>query len=306
MTLFPDDTVKSSLTALFADAGFRPSRRRGQNFLIDTNMLLWIVREAALEKSDLVLEIGCGPGTLTRFLAEAAGHVIAVELDKNLFRIASTWIAGIQNVELLNCDALDGHHRLNPQIQKQTFDRLASPDLRRLKVVSNLPYSIATTTIAALLTGPLPIHSMLLTVQKEVAERLTAPVGAKQYGALSVLVRVTSTVRSLRRLPPDVFWPRPKVHSATIEIKPDASRRDEVADLRFLERLTKGMFSHRRKTTANALRSWLRDAGLDCDHFELMDTCGIRADDRCELITPEQFVKLSNLLLERGKDAVKS
>jgi len=297
MTIFPDDTIKSALKALLKDAGFKPSSRLGQNFLIDKNLLLWIVREAELSRDDLVLEIGAGPGILTRFMAPEAGKVVAVELQKNLFEIARRWLAEFSNVILLNCDALDGHHLLNREIE-ETIEREAKG--MNLKVVSNLPYSIATTVIAALLTGDLPVTRMLLTVQKEVAERLTARVGTKPYGSISVLVQATAHVRILRKIPPDVFWPKPKVYSSVIEILPDSTRKAEIDDLKFLERVTKGLFSRRRKTAQNAMRSLMRSVGLEERLADkLMVRCGIDPSARCETITPEQFVTLSNIL--RGK-----
>ncbi|NOZ19487.1 MAG: ribosomal RNA small subunit methyltransferase A [Planctomycetes bacterium] len=288
---------KSELIELFRSIGFRPSPRRGQNFLIDPNMRRAIVDAADLDESDVVLEIGPGVGALTELLCERAGAVVAVELDRTLFEILEEHLIDAPNLTLIQGDAVAKHHDIHPEVVQVLRQRLTDSPKRRLKVVSNLPYSASTPAIVALMTGNLPVGGMVLTVQKEIADRITGRPGTKDYGLLSVTVQAGAEVHVLRKLPPDVFWPRPKVSSAVIDIRPKAERGKRIRDAKTFANTAHILFTHRRKTVSNCFKS----AGpfdLGVDAARLLEQCGIDPNTRGETLTVGQIIHLANTAFE--------
>jgi 16S rRNA (adenine1518-N6/adenine1519-N6)-dimethyltransferase len=214
-----------------AERGLRPKHSKGQCFLVDLNLLDVLLREAEVGPEDVVLEVGAGTGSLTRRLAERAAAVLSLELDRGFFELASEHVADCSNVTLICTDALKGKNRLNPVLVEQ-LQRLAPPQSPyRRKLVANLPYNIATPLLCLLLLRDEPWDRFVFTVQKEVADRLVAQPGTKQYGTVSVLVQAVADAELLRTLPPSVFWPQPKVHSAMVRIRPNPAKRAAIADL---------------------------------------------------------------------------
>jgi 16S rRNA (adenine1518-N6/adenine1519-N6)-dimethyltransferase len=248
--------TQSYLRNLFEERGLKPKNKLGQSFLIDLNLVDLIVRTGELSHADVALEIGSGTGSLTVRLAENAGAVVSVEIDPAFHALASEAVFGYENVHLLHTDVLKSKNELNPVVLDALSELLSRPGAT-LKLVANLPYAVATPALANLLLSELPIERMVVTVQWEIAERLTARPATKDYGALAVLVQSLSDVTLVRHLPPSVFWPRPKVESAIVMVKPSAEKRahvvQEVGTPRRLREFLRDLYVHRRKNLRTAL-----------------------------------------------------
>jgi 16S rRNA (adenine1518-N6/adenine1519-N6)-dimethyltransferase len=243
----------------FHEVGIRPHSKYGQNFLIDLNLLNLLPEAAALTQNDVVLEIGTGTGSLTGVLAEQAAAVVTVEVDRQMFQLASEELEQFENVTMLQLDALKNKNRLAPELMETVNGLLSAAPNRRLKLVANLPYNIATPLISNLLQEDSPPQSMTVTVQKEVAERIVAQPGTKDYGALSIWVQSQCKAEILRILPPSAFWPRPKVSSAFLHITLDETKRSQIPDRAFFHEFTRAMFFHRRKYLRSELQSFCKD-----------------------------------------------
>ena len=291
----------------FLARGIRPSRVRGQNFLVDAWLMRLVVAEAKLERRDVALEVGAGTGGLTGCLAEAAGAVVAVEVDRKLHALAAERLAGLPNVRLIHSDAMSRAARcallgpgaaLAPEVLAAGADAMDSTLDARLKVVANLPYAVSTAVISALLLqGPVPCE-MVVTVQREVADRICAAPGADAYGYLSVIVQAAARTQVLRRVSPGAFWPQPEVESSILRIRPDAELRAAAGDLEKLQGVASDLFRHRRKQAARSLlmagRVKDREAAA-----RLLAEIGATEADRCEQFTVAQFIRLAKLLATR-------
>lgn len=235
----PFDEVRRDLDAL----GFRPSRVRGQNFLLDPNLLDAIVRDAAIEADETVVEIGAGPGTLTQRLACAAARVVAFEIDPRLVEAASRRLSALGNLELVTGDALGGSKRgLHPRLCQVLSESRAA-------VVANLPYRIAAPLLANLLEHNPPPCRLVVMVQKEVANRILARPGTPAYGPLTIAIRARAEGARLRDVPREVFRPRPNVDSTILRLVPRADRPGPEEGER-LRRLIALAFRARRKKLA--------------------------------------------------------
>jgi 16S rRNA (adenine1518-N6/adenine1519-N6)-dimethyltransferase len=245
----------SFLSRRLQEIGIYPNARHGQNFLIDLNLVELLVNAAQLDERDVVLEVGTGTGSLTGMMAARAAWVIAVELDAALHQLAREETVEFSNITLLHMDALRNKNNLRPEIIEAVQAKLAESPNRRFKLAANLPYNIATPVISNLLQAPVIPHSMTVTIQREVAERIVAPPSTKDYSALSVWVQAQCRSEIIRILPPSVFWPRPKVESAIIQIQPDAALRARIPDLEFFHQHVRAMFFHRRKFLRSVIAS---------------------------------------------------
>ncbi|GAB4133291.1 16S rRNA (adenine(1518)-N(6)/adenine(1519)-N(6))-dimethyltransferase RsmA [Thermopirellula anaerolimosa] len=246
----PPNSPRQTLTFLrerLAAEGIRPKNDLGQNFLIDLNLLDLLVDTAAVGPDDICLEVGTGTGSLTALLADRADAVISVEVDPRMHRLAAGLLGDRPHVQLVLHDALRGKNRLHPALL-ETLDKVRAehPD-KHFKLVANLPYNVATPLIGNLLTLDRPPETFTVTVQREVAERLTARPGTKDYGALSVWVQSQCTASIKRALPPQVFWPRPKVFSAIVHLEFRPAWRARIHDVSFFHRFVRELFLHRRK-----------------------------------------------------------
>jgi len=250
----PSQTL-SFLRRRFEEAGIEPQKRLGQNFLIDLNLVHLLARTARLAANDVVLEVGTGTGSLTALMAPQVAAVVTVEMDPYLAQLASEALIGVPNVTLLRQDALKNKNRMHPAVMEAVAQRLAEGPDRRLKLAANLPYNVATPILTNLLAEPTPPQTMTVTIQKELADRLVARPGTKDYGSLSIWVQSQCRVEVVRVMPPSVFWPRPKVSSAIVHVALVDAWRERIADLDFFHGFVRAMFFHRRKLLRRELLS---------------------------------------------------
>jgi 16S rRNA (adenine1518-N6/adenine1519-N6)-dimethyltransferase len=245
----------SFLLRRFKETGIRPHTKFGQNFLVDLNLVDVLLEAAAVTRDDVVLEVGTGTGSLSARLAQRAAAVVTVEIDRRMFQLASEELHRFDNVVMLQLDALKNKNRLNPAVLEAVRGQLAAAPGRRFKLVANLPYNIATPLLSNLLAEESPPQTMTITIQKELAERITARPGSGDYGALSIWVQAQCRAEILRILPPEVFWPRPKVSSAFLQLTLDETLRQRIADRAFFHQFVRAMYCHRRKFLRSELLS---------------------------------------------------
>jgi 16S rRNA (adenine1518-N6/adenine1519-N6)-dimethyltransferase len=238
------------------------------------------------------LEVGCGTGSLTVRLAEQAGAVLGVEVDPAFFALASEAVAGRDNVVLLHADILRNKNEFNPDVLAALDELRQKSGCTRLKLVANLPFVVATPVIANLLLSDLPVERMVVTVQWEIAERLTAAPGVKEYAALAVLVQSLADVEVVRRLSPKVFWPRPQVDSAIVLIRPNAAKRAHVGDVHRFRTFLRDLYVHRRKNLRGALAGWPSGRRDKEEVDRKLAELGLDGTVRAEELDIEQHLRL--------------
>ena len=276
--------TKHQIQAILAGAGAQPRHRFGQNFMIDQNLVRLVAEAGQVAPDDLVIEVGPGTGTLTEELLERAGHVVAVEIDRELAKALRDRFGSNDKFHLIEGDALDGKHGINPDLRARlaAVSRTASPHARPAKLVANLPYNIASPLVIDLLIDGIDL--LAFTVQKEVADRLRAAAGTDAYGPLTVTAQLLARVEVLRTLPPQAFWPPPKIESALVRL----TRADRLGPrARDFARFVQTLFSFRRKT----LRRALAQAGFD-NAEAILASQGIDPQLRPEVLSPEQLLAL--------------
>jgi 16S rRNA (adenine1518-N6/adenine1519-N6)-dimethyltransferase len=292
----------SFLTRRFRDAGIHPDTRHGQNFLVDLNLVRLLADAAHLEAKDVVLEIGTGTGSLTALLAARAGAVLTVEISQELHQLASEELVDHDNVTLLRMDALKNKNRFNQSLLDTIARQVSSIPQGRLKLVANLPFNIAPPVISNLLLADIVPYSMTATIQKELGDRITARPGTKDYGALSVWIQSQCDAKVLRVLPPSVFWPRPKVHSAMIQLVLDPARRGRIPDLRFFNTFLRTVFTHRRKFLRSGLTSaYKKQLGKPAIDQVLKDL-GFGPQVRAEQLSVSELMALSEEIRTAAPD----
>lgn len=291
----------------------RPAKALGQNFLVNQGILKDIVKAAELTKEDTVLEIGPGLGNLTAELAEWAGRVVAVEIDKRLVPILKENLKDYENIQIINADIL----QIDPAKELAELERGGDGSLRKgdgdegdgsprkgdgspgcLKIVANLPYYITTPVIMKLLESGIKAKTMVFMVQKEVADRMKAAPGGKDYGALSVAVQYYSKPAIIMEVPPDSFIPAPEVYSSVIRLELYDEPPVDICSEELFFKLVKAAFGQRRKTLVNAINN-AGYFGLGKEEIKgILEKAGIGEKQRGETLSLEQFALLSNLLLE--------
>lgn len=281
------------LSKRLAAEGLRPVSKYGQNFLIDLNLVDLIARSAELRPTDVVLEIGTGVGSLTTRLADAAGAVLSVEIDTNLHRMAGDELAGRSNVKLLQGDALKNKNTLRSDLMEHIRDAKARlGPYARFLLVANLPYNVATPIIGNLLHETPPPDVMVVTIQKELADRIVASPATRDYGALSIWIQSQCRPEIVRVLSPNVFWPRPKVHSAILRIDLDHQRRAELGDLDYFHQMIRALFFHRRKYLRSVVISAMKDRLEKSQVDDLLAQLGHGPTARAEELSISQISQL--------------
>lgn len=268
---------------------FTIQKKFGQNFLIDTHVLEKIINSAGMTKEDCVLEIGPGIGTMTQYLAEEAGHVIAVEIDTKLIPILNETLADYDNVTIINQDIL------KVDINQITQDYNQG---RPIKVVANLPYYITTPIIMGLFEGGVPIDNITVMVQKEVADRMQVGPGSKDYGALSLAVQYYAEPYIVANVPPNCFIPRPGVGSAVIRLTRYKTPPVDVEDPKLMFRLIRASFNQRRKTLQNGLNNSPEVSFTKKQIIEAIEHMGLNPSVRGETLTLKEFAGLSNFFTQ--------
>jgi 16S rRNA (adenine1518-N6/adenine1519-N6)-dimethyltransferase len=282
----------SYLTHRFEQHGMEPKTKYGQNFLIDLNLLDILHTTGGVDKQDVVLEVGTGMGSLTTRMAPKAGWVVTVEIDSQLQVLANQELHEHPNVTLMTCDALRNKNHLREEILDEVRTRMASIPDARFKLVANLPYNVATPIISNLLTVEPPAERMVVTIQKELAERITAVPSTKDYSALSIWMQSQCDCRIVRIMPPSVFWPRPKVESAILEIALNPEKRKRIADLDFFHEKVRALFFHRRKFLRSQLAIALQPELNKVDIDKLLVDLQLDPQLRAEQLTVEQILAL--------------
>ena len=268
---------------------FSFQKKFGQNFLIDPHVLDKIINAAKISKEDMVLEIGPGIGTMTQYLAETAGKVIAVEIDKNLIPILTDTLDGYKNVQIINEDIL------KIDINKLVMEENGG---KPVKVAANLPYYITTPIIMGLFESHVPVESITVMVQKEVADRMQTGPGSKDYGALSLAVQYYASPYIVANVPPNCFMPRPKVGSAVIRLDCHKKPPVEVKDEDLLFDIIRASFNQRRKTLVNGLNNSDKLAFSKETIIRAVERLSRGASVRGESLTLEEFAELSDYLAD--------
>ncbi len=277
--------------AILSKYNMSAKKKFGQNFLIDSAVLDGIVEAAGVSENDCVLEIGPGIGSLTQYLAESAGKVVAVEIDKTLMPVLADTLSEYNNVTVINEDIL-----------KVDIDRIVEEENggRPIKVVANLPYYITTPIIMKLFEKGALIESITVMVQKEVADRMAAEPGNKDYGSLSLAVGYYASARNVMEVPPSSFIPQPNVSSAVVSLVRYPEPRVRVKDEKYMFELIRTSFNQRRKTLCNSLSN---NPALGVSRQEIQDALikmGMNEKVRGEILNLEQFAELSDILQSRG------
>lgn len=276
--------------AVLQKYNFNFQKKYGQNFLIDTHVLEKIIRESGITKDDLVLEIGPGIGTMTQYLAENAREVVAVEIDKNLIPILSDTLSAYDNVTVINEDIL-----------KVDINKIAEEknNGKSIKVVANLPYYITTPIIMGLFESHVPLESITIMVQKEVADRMQVGPGTKDYGALSLAVQYYAKPEIVANVPPNCFMPRPNVGSAVIRLTKYEEPPVFVESEEFMFSLIRATFNQRRKTLVNAIGN-APNLNVSKEMVaEVLSEMGESATVRGETFILEKFAEFSNLIQKK-------
>jgi len=286
--------TKRQIQQLLTSAGVSPNKRFGQNFLIDLNLMRLLIDSAGIGGGDVIVEVGCGTGSLTQGLAECSGYVIAVELDGALAAIAQRQLAEKDNVEVIHADILTDKHTINPTVTERLLHS-AEKFGGKILLVANLPYSAASPVMLNLVTGEISIDGMYVTVQKEVAERMTAPPGSRDYGTLSIFLAATGDTRIIRILKPSVFWPQPQVDSAMVGFVRSAEKLGRISNMELFGELVGLFMQHRRKMLKACTKFATGELVQISDWSEIFRRANIEPMVRPEQIGPEDYVTIANL-----------
>ncbi len=282
----------SYLKRLFDSYGLQAKSKLGQNFLVDLNLLDLIVRAAEVGPGDAVLEVGTGTGSLTGRLAEFATSVTTVEIDHSLQPVAQEIVGPRSNVRFVFGDCLERKNLLNPDMLRIWEEEFVKHKCVRRKLVANLPYVIATPLVTNLLVTGVDIERMVVMVQWEIAERMRAKVGTKDYNSLSVLIQSVADVEVVRKVLPGNFHPRPKVDSAIVMIKPNAAKRAEVGDVPRFRAFLRDLYTHRRKNLRQALIGWPDGSKDKAEVDAKLHDLGLDGTVRSEALDLEQHRRL--------------
>ena len=301
----PEPSANQTLSFLirrFKEAGIRPHTKFGQNFLIDLNLLRVLADAAELSPDDVVLEVGTGTGSLTALMAVRAAAVVTVEIDPQMYQLASEELIAFDNVVQLHADALKNKNCFNPDVLAVVDTALAAEPSRRWKLVANLPYNVATPILTNLLALDRSPTTMVVTIQNELADRIVASPRTKDYGALSIWVQSQCDVEIVRRMPPEVFWPRPKVTSAILRITLNEAKRARIADRAYFHQFVRSMFFHRRKFLRSELLSAYKKRFEKPQVDAILEAMQFNGTVRAEELSVEDMMKLCQLCQTEAGD----
>ena len=270
------------------------NKRLGQHFLIDLNLMRLLISSANIRHNDIVLEVGCGTGSLTEAIAERAGYCLAVEFDHTLAKIAKRQLAKTKNVEIINTDILENKNTINPVIA-DAIESARKKHSGQVLLVANLPYSVASPVMLNLVTGPTVADSMYVTVQKEVADRMTAEAGSKHYGILSIFLAAAGDVKTERVLKPTVFWPQPRVDSAMVSFVRSKDKASRIRNVELFSEVINLFMGHRRKMLKGCTKFAKGMLAEIKNWQEIFEKCSINPTNRPEQILPEDYIAIANL-----------
>jgi 16S rRNA (adenine1518-N6/adenine1519-N6)-dimethyltransferase len=285
--------TKHQIQQLLALTGSSPNKRLGQNFLIDLNLMRLLIDTAQILDNDIVIEVGCGTGSLTEAISEKCGLCVTVEFDKRLAAIAQKQFAEALNIKLLNCDILANKHTIN----KLVMDRVKTAREKytgRVLLVANLPYQVACPVMLNLIAGDVVVDAMYVTVQKEVAQRMVAKAASKGYGPLSIFLAVSGDVKIERILKPSVFWPEPKVDSAMVSFIYNSEKAGQISDFELLSDVVNLFMGHRRKMLKACTKFAAGRLAEISNWQEIFEKCSIDQGKRGDHIEPKDYVGLAN------------
>lgn len=289
--------TKHQIQQLLASAGVFPNKHFGQHFLIDLNLMRVMIESVSISGDDIVLEVGCGTGSLTEGLAEQAGYCIAVEVDDTLAKIAKNQFAQKENVNVINTDILESKHTISGTVI-EAISQARKKHAGRLMLVANLPYNVACPVMLNLVTGPTVADEMYVTVQKQVAERMSAKPGGGDYGGLSIFLSASGQVKTERILKPTVFWPQPQVESAMVSFVRKEEKVSRIKSMELFGEVINLFMGHRRKM----LKACTKFAGGELSQIdnwpEIFEQCSIDPTQRPEKLPPEDYIAIANLCYE--------
>ena len=284
--------TKQQIRQLLLSAGLSPNKRLGQHFLIDLNLMRLLVDSADIQENDIVLEAGCGTGSLTEALVERAGMTIAVELDRNLAEIARRQLAQAKSFELVNADILESKNTISPAVT-DALARAREKYAGRVLLVANLPYNVASPVMMNLVVGPTTADRMYVTVQKEVADRMAARPGAGDYGILSIFLDATGDFKTIRTLKPTVFWPQPRVDSAMVGFARNGAKCSRITNMALFSETVHLFMNHRRKTLAACCKLAGGELARITNWPEIFERCRIDPAQRPEKLSAVDYVALA-------------
>jgi 16S rRNA (adenine1518-N6/adenine1519-N6)-dimethyltransferase len=286
--------TKQHIEQLLDGMGVRPNKRHGQNFLIDQNLMRLLVDAAAPAAEDLVLEVGPGTGSMTQEIASHGCRVIAVEIDAVMAQIAAVELKDLPNVDLLHTDILETKNLISPAVTKLISARRNKAG--RFILVSNLPYNAGTPVMMNLITDAPYADAMFVTVQKEVAQRMTAAAGESAYGILSVIMAATGSAKMLKTLKPTCFWPQPDVDSAMVAWVRDKDKASAIKDIHLLSDVVALFMQHRRKMLRAAAKFAEGRLAAVSDWNAVFKAANIIPESRPDDLSPADFVRLANVV----------
>ncbi len=287
----------SFLKKRFEEAGIHPVSRYGQNFLTDLNLVNMIADTAALGPQDVALEIGTGTGSLTAIIAAKAGHVITVEIDRNLHQLAKEELASFDNITFLQQDALRNKNHFSDELLATIDNAMENLENAQLKLVANLPYNVATPIISNLLTLEKHVPaSMTATIQKELGDRIVARPATSDFGSLSLWIQAQCDAEIVRIMNPSVFWPQPKVHSAIVHMVTNHEKRSRISNLQNYHQFVRGIFLHRRKYLRSVLIKRFQQQLTRQNVDDMLNSMGLRGDCRAEQLAVPVMIELCERL----------
>lgn len=289
--------TKQQIQQLLASAGTSPKKPFGQNFLIDLNLMRLLIDSANISNNDIVLEVGCGTGSLTQGLAEHAGKVIAVEFDQTLAKIAKTQFAKAKNVVVLSTDILKNKNTISHTVT-EAIKVQRKKYTGRLLLVANLPYNVASPVMLNLITGPTIADRMYVTVQKEVARRMTAQPNSNDYGTLSIFLDAAGEVKTIRILKPTVFWPQPQVDSAMVSFVRSEEKVRRIKNMKLFSEVVGLFMGHRRKMLKTCSKLAQGKLAKTNNWSEIFEQCSIDPTHRPEQLSAKNYITITNLCCE--------